>query len=201
MPKFDKLERIKLDPLMISNLSDPSNFEFYWGKLNFLGKKEGFGIKIFLNGNFYFGTFKNDKMHGLGIYVFADKGENEENKKISLTKFINDFQYSKQFFDYQEKIISKNNNNFDENFKIQLKKFNENLNDKKLNYFLYTGEFVENEFHGTGDIYHCTNKKFSGKLCSNKIKEQVILTVALFLIFCTCKGILHSMKHFIKLLF
>ena len=64
--------RFKLEPLMITNLANPSDIEFYWGEWNYSGKKEGFGIKIFSNGNFYFGSFKDNKMHGLGLYTYAD---------------------------------------------------------------------------------------------------------------------------------
>ena len=171
---FASLERFNLDPVMISNLANPSDFEFYWGQWNSYGKKEGFGMKIFLNGNFYFGTFKDDEMHGLGLYVFADKGENEENKQISKEKFKDNVYYSKQFFDLEKRRIdrSKKNDDFANNFKIQLQKFRENLKDNNLNYFLYLGEFVSNKFHGIGDIYHYKTGKFSGKFDSNKIIKK-----------------------------
>ena len=69
---------------MITNLSDPLDTEFYWGEWNSFGKKEGFGIQLSSNGNFYFGTFKDDKMDGLGLYIFADKEIIEE--KVSKKK-------------------------------------------------------------------------------------------------------------------
>ena len=47
---------------MITNSLDNSDIEFYWGEWNSHGKKEGFGIRLSSNGNFYFGTFKNGEL-------------------------------------------------------------------------------------------------------------------------------------------
>jgi hypothetical protein len=57
----------------IKNFLDYPDLEFYWGEWNSCGKKEGFGIRLTSNGDFYFGTFKNDKMEGLGLYAFVDR--------------------------------------------------------------------------------------------------------------------------------
>ena len=121
-----KLKRIHLDPVMITNFSDYSDLEYYWGDWNSYGKKEGFGISLSLEGNFYFGTFKNDEMHGLGIYAFADKGENQENKKISKKRFLGNFFYSKQFFDIEKRKNDRTKIVKDYDIKILLKKFNDN---------------------------------------------------------------------------
>ena len=178
LSKFENLERIKLDPVMITNLSDNSDIEFYWGEWNSLGKKEGFGIKLSSYGNFYFGTFKDDKMDGLGIYAFADKGENEENisKEINFKK---NYFYIKQFSDLEKRSKNRKINNNDKgkgnnlDKDNPLKNFIRNYFDNKINYFLFIGEFDKNKFHGIGDIFHSTIEgyRFSGKFSSNKISE------------------------------
>ena len=168
IPYQKNQEKIILDPVMFSDSSNPYDMEFYWGGWNTLGKKEGFGIKIFLNGNFYFGTFKDDLMHGLGLYIFADKGENKENKIISVDKFMDDVYYSKQFFDTEKRRTGKcKNKDFDKNFNKQFKKFIENKNENKLDYFTYFGEFVCNKFEGFGGLNY-GNIKFLGKFNNNK---------------------------------
>ena len=168
LPKFETLERNKLDPVMITNLSDPLDTEFYWGEWNSFGKKEGFGIQLSSNGNFYFGTFKDDKMDGLGLYIFADKEIIEE--EVSKKKnFKINYYYSKKFSDL-EKIIRKKyikKNYIDK--KDPLKKFINIYLDEKINYFTYIGEFEKNKFHGLGDISHPTAGSFSGKFNSNKM--------------------------------
>jgi hypothetical protein len=114
LSKFNNLERMKLDPVMITNSLDNSDIEFYWGEWNSYGKKEGFGIRLSSNGNFYFGIFKNDKMEGLGLFAFADKETYEEKIPINKNSRIN-YYYSKQYFDLEKRNKNLNNNNKSKN--------------------------------------------------------------------------------------
>ena len=168
LPKFETLERNKLDPVMITNLSDPLDTEFYWGEWNSFGKKEGFGIQLSSNCNFYFGTFKDDKMDGLGLYIFADKEEIKEEVSKKQNFKINSY-FSKQFSELEKRNRKKYVKYNDTDKYDPLKKFIKNFWDKKMNYFSYIGEFEKNKFQGSGAIYHRTDGNFSGKFNSNKM--------------------------------
>jgi len=52
------------------------------------GKMEGRGVKLFANGNRYIGDFKNDNMHGSGVWYDIKaqtqrQGEWKDGKRIS----------------------------------------------------------------------------------------------------------------------
>ena len=162
--------RFKLEPLMITNLSNPSDIEFYWGEWNSAGKKEGFGIKIFSNGNFYFGTFKDNKMHGLGLYAYADKSSQinlfEIKNKENLFKIKSSF--SKNYSDLEV-------NNFEggaiptTTIDEELKQcFVKNLTEQN-EYFLYIGQFSKNKFEGFGEIYDKIQSNYCGRFKANKL--------------------------------
>ena len=86
---------------MISKSSFSFWREFYWGEWNKLGQIENFGIKISTNGNFYIGTFKENKMDGMGIYLFADKSRNIfDQKKLTKESYLkNMVKYNKDIAD------------------------------------------------------------------------------------------------------
>ena len=163
--------RIKLDPVMISDPSNNKNLEFYWGEWDLSGNMEGFGIKISSNGNFYFGTFKNNKMHGIGIYVFADKREknlifsNRHSKKMDFKKNIYqskhdaDNDIDKIRNKSSEKSVNKNKMDF----------FCENFEGKEREYYVYIGEFEKNNFEGNGQIYFKNTESFTGSFESNRL--------------------------------
>ena len=164
--------RIKLEPLMITNLANPSDLEFYWGEWNYSGKKDGFGIKIFSNGNFYFGTFKNNKMHGLGLYAYADNSARincfDIKKRENL--FLIKSYFSKNFSDLEADSAEENTlmPTSDEKLRELLV---ETFNEKK-DYFLYIGQFSENKFEGFGDVYDKAQNHYWGKFKSNKLNEE-----------------------------
>ena len=41
------------------------------------GKKEGFGMYIFKNNDLHIGYWNNDKMHGMGTYLYDDINNSE----------------------------------------------------------------------------------------------------------------------------
>ena len=42
------------------------------------GRKNGYGVYYYINGNTYTGQWLNDKKHGSGIYVYAASNEKYE---------------------------------------------------------------------------------------------------------------------------
>lgn len=67
-----KKSRIKTPPLALRYIQGLYyKIDFYWGELDHQGNMEGFGSKIFSNGGFYFGTFKKNKMDGLGEIYYS----------------------------------------------------------------------------------------------------------------------------------
>lgn len=153
---FENLKKktIPLHPIAICNENNPVDKEFYWGSWDPKGKKEGFGIQIFSSSAFYFGTFKANKMHGIGIYLFKNKRKelslNLEDKK---SEFKLNFSYSKSF------------KKFDNNFL-------QNMNNEENEYFLYIGEFEENNFHGYGELFQMDDNYFVGEFKNNMITEE-----------------------------
>ena len=170
--EYFKYFRFTLDPVMVIN--SPFSFwrEYYWGEWNSLGQIEGFGMKIYSNGNFFIGTFKNNKMDGIGAYVFANKIEKIEKNFYSCNEdyIKNIVKYNKDYADLKlYETVDRS-----ANYKYSL--FREKKTFYKLNfevnnreYFYYQGEFKNDKFHGFGDIYFRNINLFSGKFDNNKI--------------------------------
>jgi len=152
-----KKNRIKMHPVSIIKKSDSSILDFYWGEWDPKGKMEGFGIKIFSNGGFYFGTFKKNKMDGIGIYFFP-----ERSKDLLLLDLLD----KKNQFKF--KVSCSINYIFQNTFSSQ-KDFITNLNNIKIDYYIYIGEFEEDKLQGYGQIYQGNNDRFYGKFNANEI--------------------------------
>lgn len=172
----DKKFRFKLDPLMITKSTSLYIKQFYYGEWNSLGKKEGFGIKIFSNGNFYFGTFKNDKMHGLGLFIFEDKAISNSNFHFCFYNRKNIFnirtQVSKEFSDLEIRKFEEDIGTLftlPENIKSLMENYLEKDYKPRNNYFIYVGQFSENLFEGFGEIYDNEMNKYRGGFTKNSI--------------------------------
>lgn len=191
-------KRIKLEPLKIESTLNPKYSSYYYGEWSSSYKMEGFGIKIFSNGNFYMGTFKNNKMDGLGFFVFANKYKNKEKiKERNLTieeSYKIDIFLSKENFDFENNEISSTDlfylNHFYSKKNKHSKEFEEknseenstknsegkNFEQKNKNYdnndnefYSYIGEFNKEKFQGYGEIYFNKRHYFQGLFESNKI--------------------------------
>ena len=137
---------------MITNSLDNSDIEFYWGEWNSHGKKEGFGIRLSSNGNFYFGTFKNDKMEGLGLYAFADKTNEINLSDIKNEKII----FIARTLFSKENNSSKNSGNSGSS-KIEFyKSFTSNNKNKTPFYLSIT---ANNHNHNNSDTISSSNPK------------------------------------------
>lgn len=181
LKNFEKMERIKFEPVMLRNLFDPSSIEFYWGEFNSLGKKEGFGINLSSNGNFYFGSYYNNKMDGLGLFAFAKKKAKKDNSENFS------FYFSKQFYDINkrnvENKIKKNKKSLNDINNKDLNEYEFDFDEKEsfrifaldyfkkdVDYFFYIGEFRENKFEGKGCILdNKENSLIFGDFMFNKI--------------------------------
>lgn len=196
---FINSKRIKLGPLCIKNENNIFDMEYYWGDWNKEGKKEGFGIKIFQNGNFYFGTFQDDEMQGIGLLCFADQrtdkylnffGDEELRENDCFSSSLNseslnqkerlkfDAFYSKQYMDLNSSRKRTQRINYEMNIEefdyelIDQKQnqiFVRNLKEENLDYFVYLGNFQKGKFFGEGEIYHKTKGRFEGKFVNNKM--------------------------------
>jgi len=158
---------IPMFPLSVKNINNPLEIDFYWGNWDPSGNHEGFGIKLFSYGGFYFGTFKKNKMNGVGIYLFPDKS-NEIHIPTSQKKedqFKMKLAYSKN--SYLNESINDDSFSFYEE-----KNFIKNKNDEKINYFLYIGEFEENKLDGFGDLYRKNGDSFSGQFKDDFINDN-----------------------------
>jgi hypothetical protein len=64
-PNFNKL-------VSFSGTNDTGVSHIFIGNIEF-GKRNGFGCLILSNGQYHMGQYSDDKMHGFGIYYFAEK--------------------------------------------------------------------------------------------------------------------------------
>jgi len=169
-------DKIKLDPIMIKNLYDPLDVRFYYGEWDSSFKMHGFGIMIFPNGNFYLGTFKNNKMDGLGQLIFANNYENKE--KILKDEMTKEFKYKINSLLSKEKFDNDNDTifsmelfylNYYRNKKNKKIDYGKNFGDNDYEYYIYVGEFNKNKFQGYGEEYFNKKDYYCGLFECNNI--------------------------------
>lgn len=152
-----KKARLPLYPIAMRSVSDYYKLDFYWGEWDRYGNQEGFGIKIFSNGAFYFGTFKQNKMDGVGIFLFPDKSDDYANfsfkKREDQFKF--DLSHSLNF------IICNKFNSKDDYIK--------NLRNEDVNFYQYIGEFTKDKLDGYGELTYKTKDRYTGEFYLNEI--------------------------------
>jgi hypothetical protein len=173
-------DRVKLDPISIKNLYDPVDVRFYYGEWDSSFNMHGFGIMIFSNGNFYLGTFRNNKMDGLGHFVFAINFEDKE--KIIGNNFTKDLRYkitsllSKEKFDnendniFSMELFYLNYNRNEDNNKNKKIYFEKYFGDNDYEYYIYVGEFSKNKFQGYGELYFNKKDYYYGLFECNNIR-------------------------------
>ena len=77
--KFLKEENDENNDLMFAIQNTDKNLYFI-GVVNYIFKREGYCINTYLNGDIYFGYFKNDQRNKQGIYEY--KSKKEKNKTL-----------------------------------------------------------------------------------------------------------------------
>ena len=156
-----KKNRINMYPVSLINKIDSKNeMDFYWGEWDLQGNMEGFGRKIFSNGGFYFGTFKKNKMDGIGIYLFSDQGNEISHIKLLGKKDKFKFLLSRSLnYMFYKTFSSKN-------------EFIKFIMDEKRDYYVYFGEFVEDNLEGYGELYQGNNCKYSGEFYENETTDK-----------------------------
>jgi len=151
-----KKKRIKMYPVSITNKGDSNEMNFYWGEWDLNGNMEGFGIKIFSNGGFYFGTFKKNKMDGIGIYLFPNKGNDFSTMKFIEKEDQFDFQLSRSInYTFIDKFYSKN-------------EFIKCLLNEEKKFYIYIGEFKENNLQGYGQLFQNNKDYYLGEFYANE---------------------------------
>jgi len=130
-------------------------------------------------------NFKNNKMDGIGVFVFSNKHEildkNRNLKYFKKDEIKNIIKFNKNKANY------KLYETIDKTAKYKYSLFREKKNFFKLNfevndreYFFYQGEFKDNKFHGYGDIYFRNKFIFSGILENDLITDDGEFMIDLF---------------------
>ena len=152
------------------------------GVINYEFKREGYCINKYLNGDEYFGYYKNDLRNKQGMYIYKPK---YEMGKIILRQYYfglweNDIKEGRGIYLWLKESIDNNNRNI-----INNKSYNPFNNFDKANFSAYVGNFEKNKFtKGTllkkeEDNYfvfhgYFLNSKKEGKNCfyySAKLEE------------------------------
>ena len=152
------------------------------GVINYEFKREGYCINKYLNGDEYFGYYKNDLRNKQGMYIYKPK---YEMGKIILRQYYfglweNDIKEGRGIYLWLKESIDQSNRNI-----INNKSYNPFNNFDKANFSAYVGNFEKNKFtKGTllkkeEDNYfvfhgYFSNSKKEGKNCfyySAKLEE------------------------------
>ena len=152
------------------------------GVINYEFKREGYCINKYLNGDEYFGYYKNDLRNKQGMYIYKPK---YEIGKIILRQYYfglweNDIKEGRGIYLWLKESIDQSNRNI-----INNKSYNPFNNFDKANFSAYVGNFEKNKFtKGTllkkeEDNYfvfhgYFLNSKKEGKNCfyySAKLEE------------------------------
>ena len=152
------------------------------GVINYEFKREGYCINKYLNGDEYFGYYKNDLRNKQGMYIYKPK---YEIGKIILRQYYfglweNDLKEGRGIYLWLKESIDQSNRNI-----INNKSYNPFNNFDKANFSAYVGNFEKNKFtKGTllkkeEDNYfvfhgYFLNSKKEGKNCfyySAKLEE------------------------------
>lgn len=159
---------IKLNPVeIVANKNSKDNIrEYYHGCWNSQREKSGFGILITSLNDFYFGTFRSDKLHGLGIFI----KKSEKGFKVVSDKIKNPGdEVEKEFFQKSQaySLLHSNNNNIDIN-----------SNDKNNNNFITSikshNNNINNINHNKDSISEISNSNDTKLTHSDTLKNRLI---------------------------
>ena len=159
--KEDKDYNINLPKYLI----DYKGYFSYKGYLNSKFERELFGINFFSSNSIYIGEFKNDKMNGVGFYLYDD------NKKFYFGKFNNGKKKDKGLFiwrnesNIEESLINNSYDaflgNLNENQMIEGLYFKQVITKENEYRFIYKGKFKDNLFHDKHAILIDLTNNFS----------------------------------------
>ena len=113
------------------------------GVINYEFKREGYCINKYLNGDEYFGYYKNDLRNKQGMYIYKPK---YEMGKIILRQYYfglweNDIKEGRGIYLWLKESIDQSNRNI-----INNKSYNPFSNFDKANFSAYVGNFEKNKF-------------------------------------------------------
>ena len=182
--RFDEnnnVEEIKKDSNKYITTLKKDGAEYY-GMLNNIFQKEGYGLEKYTNNDKYFGQYDSDMRNDNGIYFFKNE-KNEENNNIKSECYIGQWKNNLKDKYGVYLWIDEPENNFEfekSNFDVYIGEFDEEkfirgsyLTKKNEEFLVYHGNFDKGGKKSDNNAYFYSSKL--NKVFHGEIKEDILL--------------------------